>query len=194
MPYWPHLHPGSAVPSTNIYWKDKAPTYGVGIPYFCFKNKVAEAQGIEATCPRHRQLLGFILRLSFSKAWALIHCIQLPPLLPASEHLVPEWDHPGGPLEGKVSGERRPVVRREERKVGNWRGCNTCSRRPDGETWSAHSKRDKPPAFVTHCKLSPNHWADRDGFPGLTAQFSFLRRLMGEGGSWFTCECLGVIF
>lgn len=94
---------------------------------------------------------------------------------------IVSWGGPQKGLpEGKISGQRRSLVRREESKFWNWRRHNTCWRYPDGDTRSAHCRRDKPPAFVTHCKLSPNHSADRDGFPGLTAQLSFLRHLMGE--------------
>lgn len=161
-----------------------------GYSYLHFHNEETEAQGGEAICPRYR--LRFIT--------VFLQSLGICPRCPAASPPPCLWapypgvDSPRGSQEGEVSGGRRPVVRREERKVGNWRGHSTCSRRPDGETRSVHSRRGKPPAVVTPCKLSPNHWADRDGFPGLAAQLSFLKRLMGEGGSWFTCECLGVTF
>lgn len=85
---WPCCAPRCG-PSTKIYWDKKVPACEVEIHISCVENEETETQGSEASCPRHRLGLGFILCWSFSKAWALIHCPQPSPLLPAPEHPVP---------------------------------------------------------------------------------------------------------
>ena len=74
--------------------------------------------------------LEFLPGLSFSKAWALIHCIQLSPL-PASEPPVPRRTLLGAPW-GTNLQERRPVMRRGRSRIR--RRHNTCSQCSDGDT------------------------------------------------------------
>lgn len=124
---------------------------------------------------------------SFPKAWAFIHRVQLPrSSLPLSILSCGEQNLGWGERGGRWGAERRERWGTGE-GVTHVRGVRMVRH-------DQHIPGETNPLPFTHCKLSPNHGADRDGFARLTAQLSFLGRLVGEGSSWFTGECLGVIF